>query len=200
MNTRKAVVTVIVGLGVVVSALLVIGALNQPAVYHGTHLAPASPEVPFILHSADGPVTLDDLKGKATVLFFGYTSCPDICPTTLLQLSAALDHMGEDRDDVQVVFVSVDPERDTPERTTAYARAVDPSFLGVTGSEQEVADVASGYGIYYAKAEGSEATGYLVDHSATVLVLNPDGQLALLWSPTVTAPQMAEDLNSLLDS
>ncbi|MFN2350252.1 MAG: SCO family protein, partial [Thioalkalivibrio sp.] len=78
-------------------------------VYHGTHLTPASPEVPFTLHSADGPVTLDDLKGKATVLFFGYTSCPDICPTTLLRLGTVLEQMGKGRDDVQVVFVSVDP-------------------------------------------------------------------------------------------
>jgi protein SCO1/2 len=200
MSMKNAVVGVIVALGVVVAVLTVIGALNKPVVYHGTHLAPASPEMPFTLRSAEGPVTLDDLKGKATVLFFGYTSCPDVCPTTLLQLSTALDHLGEDREDVHVVFVSVDPERDTPERTTAYARAVDPSFLGVTGTDAEIAHVTSRYGIYYAKAEGSEATGYLVDHSATVLVLNPDGQLELLWSPTVTAPQMAEDLDSLLSS
>ncbi len=201
MNAKRAVLTGIVASGLVVATLMVVGALNRPPDYHGTHISPAMPATPFTLESADGPVSLADLEGKASVLFFGYTSCPDICPTTLLQLATALDHMDEaDQDEVQVVFVSVDPERDTPQRTSAYARAVHPSFLGITGSEQEIADVAARYGIYFAKAEGSQATGYLVDHSATIIVLNRQGRVELLWSPTVTAPQMAEDLTSMLRS
>ena len=182
--------------------LLVTGGFEQPVAYHGTHLSPAMPAAPFTLESADGPVSTADLEGKVVALFFGYTSCPDVCPTTLLRLSTALDRLegdGGDSDNVQVVFVSVDPERDTPERASRYAEAVDPSFIGVTGTEQEIADVAAQYGIYYARAAGTDATGYLVDHSATITVLNEDGRVELLWSPTVTAPQMARDLANLLE-
>ncbi|NIU75659.1 MAG: redoxin domain-containing protein [Gammaproteobacteria bacterium] len=189
------------GVAIVPVVLVVASALSEPVEYHGTHLSPAMPAADFTLRSADGPVSPSDFEGKAVPLFFGYTSCPDVCPTTLLRLSAALEafeERGGDPDDVQVVFVSVDPERDSPERASEYARAVDPSFVGVTGTPEEIADVAAKYGIYYAKAEGSEATGYLVDHSATITVLNEDGEVALLWSPTVTAEQMAEDLDSLL--
>jgi protein SCO1/2 len=184
-----------------VSVLLLIGAIRQgeAVTWAGTHISPPMPASPFTLASAEGDVSLASLRGKAVVLFFGYTSCPDVCPTTLLRLSSALETLGPAREDVQVVFVSVDPERDTPERATAYAKAVDPSFLGLTGSPEEIADVAAKYGIYYAKAEGSDATGYLVDHSATVTVLNRDGRVELLWSPTVTAGEMASDLAALLD-
>ncbi len=200
MISRKAVLALLAGLGVLAAVLMVAGAFDAPVTYHGTHLSPAMPAADFTLRSADGPVTREDLEGKVSPLFFGYTLCPDVCPTTLLRLNTALEQLGDDRDRVQVVFVSVDPERDSPERTSAYARAVHPSFLGITGTPEEIADVAAQYGIYYAKAEGSEATGYLVDHSATIVVLNEEGQVELLWSPTVTAPEMAQDLAAMLGS
>lgn len=197
MDVRKAVLTFIAGTGLIVAALMVAGALIGPVAYHGTHLDPPMPAASFTLHSADGPVTRESLAGKVTPIFFGYTSCPDVCPLTLQRLSAALDELGPARDDVQVVFVSVDPERDSPERASAYARAVDPSFLGVTGSDAELETVTSQYGIYHAKAEGSDATGYLVDHTATIVVLNEAGEMELMWSSTVTASEMAEDLARL---
>lgn len=197
MTPKRAILTLLAGMALVVAVLLVASAAGEPVTYHGTHLSPPMPAADFTLTSSDGPVSLTDLRGKTTALFFGYTSCPDVCPTTLLRLSAALQELGEASEDVRVVFVSVDPERDTPERAGAYAEAVDPSFLGVTGTEQQIADVAAQYGIYYAKAEGSEATGYLVDHTGTIVVLNEDGRAELLWSSTVTAPEMAEDLAAL---
>lgn len=186
----------------VVVAVVALLAMSQPRTavdYHGTHLSPPAPAADFTLHSAAGPVTRADLQGKVTPIFFGYTSCPDVCPTTLLRLAAALDELGPRRDDVQVLFVSVDPDRDTPERASAYARAVDPSFLGVTGSAAEIDHVASQYGIYHAKADGSEATGYLVDHTTTIVVLNEDGETELLWSSTVSAEEIARDLAALMD-
>jgi protein SCO1/2 len=198
METRKAVFGVFAGAVMLVSVILIAGALNDPVTYHGTHLAPPMPAGDFTLRSAEGPVAREDLEGKVAPIFFGYTSCPDICPTTLLRLSNAMDRLGQDAEDVQVVFVSVDPERDTPERASAYAEAVNPSFIGVTGTPQEIADVAAQYGIYYAKAEGSDATGYLVDHTGTITVLDESGRVALLWSPDVTAEQMAEDLSAML--
>jgi protein SCO1/2 len=199
--TPKKLFGVLAVTAMTVSILLLIGAIRQgnAVTWAGTHISPPMPAASFTLQSADGDVSLTDLRGKVVVLFFGYTSCPDVCPTTLLRLASALDTLGPDREDVQVVFVSVDPERDSPARASAYAEAVDPSFIGLTGTPDRIADVAAKYGIYYAKVEGSEATGYLVDHSATVTVLNSGGRVEILWSPTVSADEMAADLAALLD-
>jgi protein SCO1/2 len=200
--TRKLLIFA-AGVAVVPVVLVVASVLSEPVTYHGTHLSPAMPASDFALMSADGPVSPSDFEGQVVPMFFGYTSCPDICPTTLLRLSRALELLeeeGGDRGDVQVVFVSVDPERDTPERASAYARAVDPSFVGLSGSPDQIAEVAGSYGIYYAKADGSDAIGYLVDHTATITVLDREGRVALLWGATVTAEQMAGDLRNLLEA
>src|SRR5690625_2939132 len=139
---------------------------------YGTLIEPPLPAADFTLTSADGPVRLADLKGKVVVLFFGYTLCPDVCPMTLARLGQALEQLGDDAERVQVIMVSVDPERDTPERLKEYVRAFHPSFIGVTGTEEELAAVAATYGVYFATAEGSDATNYLVDHTATTTVLD----------------------------
>ena len=191
-------ILVSVAVGLVLAAGVAFFTLREPTTYYGTHLSPAMPAASFTLQSADGPVSVSDFEGRAVALFFGYTSCPDVCPTTLLRLSSALDMLGEKRSEVQVVFVSVDPERDTPARASRYAESVDPTFVGLSGAPDEIADVAARYGIYYEKVEGSDATGYLVDHSATITVLNEAGNVELLWSPTVTAEQMAADLETML--
>lgn len=195
---KNILLSFLAGLGLVTVVVLAIGGFEEPATYHGTHLAPAMPPVDFTLTSAEGPVSRSDLEGKVAPIFFGFTSCPDICPATLHLLSRALEQLGEGREDVQVVFVSVDPERDTPARTSAYAESVDPSFLGVTGSRAEIAEVASAYGIHHAKMEAGDSDGYMMEHTAAVVVLNREGGVELLWSPPVTAAQMAEDLGTLL--
>ena len=200
MSIARTVGIFVAGILLVVVVLLVGGALSEPVTYHGTHISPPMPAADFALESAEGPVTRADLAGKVVPIFFGYTSCPDVCPTTMLRLASALEQLDETaRERVQVVFVSVDPERDSPERASAYAEAVSPGFIGLSGTAEQIADVAAQYGIYYAKAEGSDATGYLVDHSATVTVLNRNGRVELLWSPTVDAAGMASDLTALLD-
>lgn len=209
MIAKRYALTFLPGLALVVVVLLALGAFDEPATYHGTHLSPAMAPADFTLESPDGPVALSDFEGKITPMFFGFTSCPDVCPITLQRLASALEGLGKGRDDVQVVFVSVDPERDSPERATSYARAVDPSFVGLSGSQEQITAVASHYGIHHERAEGGNAegghaegghaNGYMVEHTATVLVLNREGGLELLWSPPVTASQMAEDLATLLD-
>ena len=194
--TRRILVSAAVGL--LLAAGLALFVLREPATYHGTRLSPPIPPTPFTLQSADGPVSLSDFEGKTVALFFGYTSCPDVCPTTLLRLSSALERLGDERDGVQVVFISVDPERDSPERADRYAESVDPSFVGLSGTPAAIDEVAADYGIYHAKAEGSAATGYLVDHTTTVTVLDDAGRRVLMWGADVTAEQMAEDLETLL--
>lgn len=165
---------------------------------HGTYFEPALPASGFTLRSADGPVSLSDLDGKAVVLFFGYTFCPDVCPTTMVRLGQAMELLGKDADRVQVIMVSVDPERDTPERLAEYVSAFHPSFLGVTGTQEEIDAVASTFGIYHARAEGSAATGYLVDHSANVTVIDRKGGVRLIWPYNVDAEGLASDLKFVL--
>lgn len=170
-----------------------------PPELHGTVLDPPLPAEDFVLTSNAGPVRLSDHRDKLVVLFFGYTFCPDVCPTTMVRLGNAM-HLLDEKDaaKIQVIMVSVDPERDTPERLESYVKAFHPSFIGATGTEEEIAEVASKFGIYHAKAAGSAATGYLVDHSATVLVLGKDGSVRLMWPFEVSAEDMAADLRALV--
>lgn len=185
-------------------ALLVALAGCRPSAadFNGTYLDPPMPAKDVTLEAPDGPVQLSDFGGDLVVLNFGYTSCPDVCPATLATLARAKRLLGEDGDDVQVVFVSVDPERDQPERAANYAAAFDSSFVGLSGSPEAIADAASAYGVFYEKADTEVTTeaGYLVDHTATVFVLDREGQARLLWSFGTDAEAMASDLRALTRS
>jgi protein SCO1/2 len=182
-------------------ALLVALAGCRPSAadFNGTFLDPPMPAHDVTLAAAEGPVQLSDFAGDLVVLNFGYTSCPDVCPATLATLARAKDLLGEDGEGVQVVFVSVDPERDRPQRASSYAAAFDPSFVGLSGSEDAIADAASAFGVYYEKADTTATTeaGYLVDHTATVFVLDREGRARLLWSFGTDAEAMASDLRAL---
>ncbi|MDP3483214.1 MAG: SCO family protein [Sulfuricella sp.] len=132
----------------------------------------------FTLHSANGPLSLHDLKGKVVLLYFGYTFCPDICPTSLGFTSQALASLDKaELDKVQMLFVTVDPERDTLDKLKAYTAYFHPSILGLSGTPEEIARVAKSYGAVYAKQETGSAGGYVVDHSANTYVIAPDGGL-----------------------
>ena len=163
-----------------------------------TVLSPPMQAAEFALESADGPVTLHDLRGRHVVLFFGYSFCPDVCPLTMQRLDRALDLLEEDADRVQVVMITVDPERDTPARMRQYVSQFDPSFLGLSGTEEAVHKVATDYGIFHAKVEREDGGPYTMDHTATVLVLNDTGELVLLWPHGMEAETMATDLRTLL--
>ena len=133
----------------------------------------------FTLQSADGPVSLHDFRGKVVLVYFGYTSCPDICPTSLTMMASALKLLSpEELAQVRGIFISVDPERDAPQGMKAYAAYFHPNFIGVVGTPAQTAEVAAKYGAYYRKApyEGS-AMGYGVDHSSTVYVVGRDGRV-----------------------
>jgi len=143
-----------------------------------TRLLRGTPGGDFTLTSASGPVSLRELRGKFVLVYFGYTFCPDVCPTSLSDLSVALRGLTPaESERFRAIFVSVDPERDTPEALQRYAAAFHPSFVGVTGSPAELALVAQRYGAHYAKAEVDSAAGYLVDHTASFFVVDPDGAL-----------------------
>ena len=134
----------------------------------------------FTLQSADGPVALRDFRGKVVLLYFGYTYCPDICPTSLAATAEALKELTPDElAQVVVILVSVDPKRDTPARLKEYARFFHPTIVGVTGTPEEIAAVAKRYGVFYAEQKVATAgDGYVVDHSADTYVVAADGKLA----------------------
>jgi len=133
----------------------------------------------FVLQGADGPVALTDYRGKVVLLYFGYTYCPDVCPTALTATAAALQQLtAAERAKVAALFISVDPERDTPAHLKEYAAFFDPAIVGATGSAEQIAAVARQYGVFYAKQKTATAGGYVVDHTSETYVVGPDGQLA----------------------
>jgi len=155
----------------------------------------------FVLQSATGPVALADYRGKVVVLYFGYAFCPDVCPTSLGILSLALNELSaEELDSVQPLFISVDPERDTPERLKTYAEAFHPSIIGITGSTLDIAEVAQQYGVLYAKVEMPDsALGYSVDHSSMYYVINRDGTLNQKISHGTDPKKVAAVLRQVLN-
>lgn len=184
----------------VVAALVLIAAsCRAPYQYHGLYLESPKPAADFTLTGAGGQqVSLSDFHGKVVALYFGYTFCPDVCPTTMTEVAKAMRALGKQAEDVQVIMISVDPERDTPDRLAEYVTYFDPRFIGLTGTPEEIADVATLYGIFYEKHEGTVATGYLVDHTATVTVVDRGGRVRLVWPFGTTGEDMASDLKQLL--
>jgi protein SCO1 len=139
---------------------------------------------------------LEDFRGKAVVVFFGFTHCPDICPTTLAQISSALKTLGADAERVQVLFVTVDPERDTPQALAQYVSAFDPRFLGLYGDQAATLRAAKEFKIYYEKRKSGNT--YTIDHSSQCYVLDPQGRLRLLLRPERIASDLPDDLRTLL--
>ena len=144
------------------------------------------------------PRTLADFRGKAVVLFFGYTHCPDICPTTLVDMAEVMKKLGSNAARVQVLFVTVDPERDTPEVLAKYVPAFDPGFLGMSGDAAATKRAAQEFKIFYEKRAGSTPSSYTVDHSAQSYVIDPQGRLRLFVRHERIAQDLAEDLRVLL--
>lgn len=147
---------------------------------------------------AGRPRHLEDWRGKAVVIFFGFTHCPDICPTTLVDVSNALKTLGGDAERVQVLFVTVDPERDTPEALGKYVTAFDPRFLGLRGDLPATLRAAKEFKIYFEKRKSGDS--YSVDHSGQSYVIDPQGRLRLLVRPDRIAEDLAADLRTLLRS
>jgi len=141
---------------------------------------------------------LEDFRGKAVVLFFGYTHCPDVCPTTLADLAQVMRQLGPLADRVQVLFVTVDPERDTQQVLAKYVPAFDPRFLGLRGDAEATRAAAKEFKIYYEKRPGKSPGEYSVDHSAQTYVFDPQGRLRLFVRQERLAEDLAPDLRTLL--
>jgi len=142
--------------------------------------------------------TLADFRGKAVVMFFGFTQCPDVCPTTMLEMKAVLQQLGTDAPRVQVLFVTVDPERDTRDLLASYVPAFDPGFLGLYGDAEATAKTAREFRVFYQKQAGTTAGSYTVDHTAGSYVFDPKGQVRLFVRHGDGGANLVADLRTLL--
>lgn len=165
-------------------------------VYQDPTLAP-----PIVLSASDGTTfNLADQQGKIVLVFFGYTSCPDVCPTTLSDLKRVTEILGDKAEETQVVFVTVDPERDTVDKLHSYLSLFHPSFIGLTGTEDELSPVYAGYGVYREIDTASKTeAGYIVNHSTRLYLINQDGDLYITYSYGTDPEAIAADIEYLLD-
>ena len=155
----------------------------------------------FVLDSAEGLLDTTALRGKVVLLFFGYTHCPDICPTSLAMIAQALAQLSPDElARVRTVFVSLDPERDTPALLKDYVAFFHPSMIGATGKPEAVTAVAARYGVVFGRQEVGSKAGYVIDHSAWTYVLGPDGRLANRLPPAATVEQTLAEIRKQLSS
>jgi cytochrome oxidase Cu insertion factor (SCO1/SenC/PrrC family) len=151
---------------------------------------------PFTLTDHDGRrVTEKDFAGRFMLIYFGYTFCPDVCPTELNTMALALDRLGT-RVRVVPVFITIDPKRDTPEALKTYLASFGPDFVGLTGSDADIAAVAKEYRVYYKQSEGSDPGSYLMDHTSLLYLMGPDGRLAALFRTGATPEDIANGIKA----
>lgn len=179
---------------------LALGGCTGKTAFQGVDITGAAYANSFDLTDHNGQRrTLDDFKGKAVVVFFGYTQCPDVCPTSLSELAQAKALLGPQGERLQGLFISVDPERDTPEVMKAYLANFDPSFLALYAAPDQLPALAQSFKIYYKKVEGKTAGSYTMDHSAGSYVYDPQGRLRVYHRYGSGAQPLADDVKLLLD-
>jgi len=148
--------------------------------------------------STGKPTSLEDFRGKLVMVFFGFTHCPDVCPTTLLKAAEVRKALGAEADRLQVLFVTVDPERDTPEALAKYVPAFDPSFIGLRGDDDETRKAAREFKVFFQKVPNRDGTSYNVDHTAASYILDTEGRLRLFVRHTQPVEEIVGDLRQLI--
>lgn len=167
--------------------------------FHAVDMTGADYAKGFTLKDADGKErTLADFKGKVVVLFFGYAQCPDVCPTTMTEMAQVKQQLGKDGDKLQVLFVTVDPDRDTPEVMKAYMGAFDPAFVALIPTQEQLAAMAKDYKAYYKKVDGKTPTSYSMDHSAASYIYDTQGRLRLYARYGAGVAPMVADVKALI--
>ncbi len=185
-------------LGLMTLASLAACSPDKPA-FRGVDITGADYAKDFALPDQNGQMrTLKDFSGKAVVVFFGYTQCPDVCPTTLQELQQVKQLLAAEGDRLQVIFVTVDPERDTAELLKAYMANFDPGFVALRPAPEQLQAVLKDFKIYAKKVEGKTASSYTMDHSAQSYIYDPKGRLRLYSRYGSGAQAMADDLRLLL--
>ena len=182
-------------------AILLAGCSAEPEAtrFNATDITGSEWGRDFHLLDASGkPRQLSDFKGSAVVLFFGYTQCPDVCPTTMSRMREVARSLGDDAKRVQVLFVTLDPERDTPELLAQYVPAFDPSFIGLYGTPEVTAATARDFKIFYQKQPGTKPGSYTIDHTAGLYVFDPKGRLRLFIRDGEEVAKVSADIKTLL--
>ena len=186
------------GLSFALCALLFLGACS-PAGFQSVDITGANYAQGFNLVDTEGTArTIADFKGKVVVVFFGFAQCPDVCPTTLADMAEVRKRLGRDGERVQVVFITVDPARDTPQVLSAYMRNFDPSFVALTGTAEQIEKTAKDFKVYFAKAPGKTATTYSIDHTAASYVFDREGNVRLFVRYGQPVDAVVSDLKRLL--
>ncbi len=172
---------------------------TKPYTFQGSLIDPPVEAPKFELSDVNGQrFKLSELGGQVVIMFFGYTSCPDVCPVTLTDFLRIRSKLGNQAEKVSFVFVTVDPERDTPERMNKYLTNFDPMIIGLTGERAELESVWSSYGVYEAKVDGGSESNYLVDHSSRIYVIDTDGNLRLTYLFGTENQAIIEDVRQLV--
>lgn len=199
MNKKVSYTPLIILTAVLAVALVAGLVFRRPYSFHGTVINPPLPVTDFALQTANGETfRLSDAREKIVLLFFGYTSCPDVCPTTLATLKQVFDRLGDDAQKVVVVMVTADPDRDTPDKVASYAAQFNPDFIGLSGSLTDLDAVWKELGVFVEKQDSGSAAGYLVSHTASVFVIDQNGNLLMMLPYGTSAIDMADDLTQLL--
>ncbi len=186
------------------SLLLLVSALlqscSEPVNWHASDISGMLPDLEFNLIGPGGEqVDARSLQGKPVLVFFGFTNCPDVCPTTLTQLSVVMKKLGPQADDIQILLVSVDPDRDTPGVMEKYTASFGPWLLGLTGAEEALDTLRKSYGVYAAMESSDDKGAYNVMHSATVFGFDSKGQARILISEVTDSDAVVSDLKNLID-
>ena len=193
--------TILVGVAGILAVVLLIwaAAFARPDELHGSEITSEVQAPAVNLMSADGSeFQMSALKGKVALLFFGFTSCMDVCPTTLADFKRVKADLGEKADQIAFIFITVDPQRDTPESAQAYAAGFDPQFIGLSGSEAELEPVWKGYGVYRKITESGSAAGYQVDHSSRVYLVDTANRLRVTYPYGTPVEDLTADIRFLL--
>jgi protein SCO1/2 len=197
---------IVIGVGlilIVVAALaaFLIGRSLQPYSLYASELDPPRPAADFTFLSSDTeqPSSLSDFRGKVVLLYFGYTTCPDVCPATLSDMKQVFELLGKKTEDVQFLWVTVDPDRDTPEKMEDYIRHFNTEFLGlIPPSAEELARVADAYNVYYERYDYGSEAGYLMDHTGSVALIDTVGTWRGVISFNADPKEIAADVEYLL--
>jgi protein SCO1/2 len=200
MQTRflQAGVGVLVGLVVV---LLGWQFFDKPYTFRGSLIDPPAPAFDFSLSDQDGRAfRLSEQRGRVVLVFFGYTHSPDVCPVTLTEFQRVRQSLDELAEQVRFVFISVDPERDSPQVLKAHLANYDPAIIGLTGSRAELEPVWEKYGVYQAKREAGSAAGYLVDHTSRTYLIDPNGNWRLTYPFEMDPQAIVDDVTHLLQA
>ena len=192
----------LLGIGIVLGlVLMLVGwkVLAQPYTYQGSLIDPPVPAADFQLNNQHGDTFhLSEQRGKVVLIFFGYTHCPDVCPVALSEFKQVKKQLGDLADQVEFVFITVDPERDTAEVLGQYLANFDPTFIGLSGTPDELEPVYKSYGVYHEKTDTGSAAGYLVDHTARMYVIDAQGNWRLTYPFGMEVEKQVEDLVHLL--